>query len=193
MIQFIFYGVLLIVYYLPNDESTYLLFDNNDNLKIYTKTWLPFGLEKKLSYMRYIIFEFNNNRICIDLETMKFINLVSNGYSTHSLRYIGKPNVLNLEIQNKQFTNSLYDYYGKKYKISKHNKQMEIIFNLVNKKIILQLNSDSKYQDIRNNINIIFSSITEKEIENYNGALISEKKAFRINETKLFKISNKFN
>jgi hypothetical protein len=165
-------------YYLPNDENTYLLLDNNDNLKIYTKTWIPINLNKKVSFMRYLIFDFNLERFCLDLESMNFVSPNdSYKYISHKLSPIADPNLTDLFINRSPFTNCLNDYYGKNYKISSKNKQITIKFNC-NKEneIILLINSDLKYTDIRNNVNIKFVNIPIHTLREYNGAFINEQK-----------------
>jgi hypothetical protein len=174
-------------YYLPNDQSTYLLFDNNDNLKIYTKTWFPPNVNKEMSFMRYLLFEFNLNRFCLDLETMNFVNFTTEKYNNYTLKNTSTPIINGLKIDKNIFTNFISDYYGKNYKLSKHAKQIQLNFNINNKSIILQLISDSKYQDIRNNINISFSQFNINELQSCSGAIISEKYSNSINEAKLFK------
>ena len=165
-------------YYLPNDESTYLLFDNNDNLKIYTKTWMPQNLNKKISFMRYLIFDFNLERFCLDLESMNFVSINdSYKYISHKLSPIADPIMTDLFINRSTFTNYLNDYYGKNYKISSKNKQIAIKFNCnYDREIILLINSDLKYTDIRNNVNIKLVNIPIQTLKEYNGAFINEQK-----------------
>jgi hypothetical protein len=175
-------------YYLPNDESTYLLLSNKDNLNIYTKTWIPTNIKDgTLSFMRYLIIHFNSERACLDLDTMNWVKVTENNYFNHSLKIIDNPQINNMNYSRNKFSNYMNDYYNKNYKLSKHNKQMSIIFDLEdNKKIELKIISDMKYQDIRNNINILIKNINQQELINYEGAFIHEKKSKKINPKKFF-------
>jgi hypothetical protein len=179
-------------YYLPNDESTYLLLSNKDNLNIYTKTWIPTNVKNgTLSFMRYLIIDFNNERKCLDLDTMNWVKLTENNYFNHSLKITDKPQIKNMNYSRNLFSNYINDYYNKNYKISKHNKQISILFDLEDsKKIELKIISDLKYQDIRNNINILIKNISKQELINYEGAFIHENKSKKINPNKFF---NKIN
>jgi hypothetical protein len=176
-------------YYLPNDEETYLLFDNNDNLKIYTKTWFaPLMKKNKMSYMRYIIIDYNSKIFGIDLESMEYVKM-SNKIDLDKMRLprlkdnINKYNKLIIIDSNERISN----YYGKKYKISRYNKKREIIFDCAEYKVILKLISDLAYEDIRNNVNIIFSgNINIDKLKTFRGAIISENKVKKIDCNKFF-------
>lgn len=175
-------------YYLPNDESTYLLFDNNENLKIFTKTWLPMDLEK-MSFMRYLIFMFNNEKFILDLDSMLFVNYNSSKYIDHNLSKLkDKINIEGLIIQDSQiFKNFISDYNGKKLKMTKQNKQMLFSFNCSKYIVNLVTISDLGYKDIRNNVDIqINGDISKDDIINFNGALISQNKLKIVNHEKIF-------
>jgi hypothetical protein len=176
-------------YYLPNDEETYLLFDNNDNLKIYTKTWFaPLITKNKMSYMRYIIIDYNSKIFGIDLESMDYVKM-SNKIDLDKMRLPRFKDDIkkytNLKMIDGQSKISNYD--GKKYKISRYNKKREIIFDCTEYKVILKLISDLAYEDIRNNVNIIFSgNINIDKLKKFRGAIISEAKLKKIDCSKLF-------
>jgi hypothetical protein len=165
-------------YYLPNDESTYLLLDNNENLKIYTKTWMPIDVKNgTMSYMRYLIIDFNLERICLDLDTMNWVSLIENNFYNHKLKKTNNPSIENFNFDRNKFSNYMDDYYGNNFKLSSHNKQMTINLNLDNnKQVVIKIITDLKYIDIRNNVNIKLINIPINEIKNYKGAYINKEK-----------------
>ena len=174
-------------YYLPNDESTYLLFDNKDNLKLYTKTWFAPNVAK-MSFMRYLIFEFNNNRACFDLETFKWFKIDDQAkYLSHSLDIeLGDILFDKLRITNKN-KKSIRDYYGKRFSPSIENKVIEIEFFLEKQNIRLEIIRDLKYKDIRNNVNFIINgSIDRETLSKYNGSFISEYNVRKVNNNVFF-------
>jgi hypothetical protein len=177
-------------YYMPDDEKTYLLFDNKDNVKIYTKLWHANILREKMSYMRYIIINFGGNLINIDLDNLNFVKLEKQYFENHRLRRLKdeiKYDNLTIKISNQ----NLVDYYGKKLKISGLNKKMEIIFECGEYKLKLNLISDMAYEDLRNNVTITFiGKISEKEMKKFSGALVNESK-MRIIDPEIFFINNK--
>jgi hypothetical protein len=82
-------------------------------------------------------------------------------------------------VDREPFSKFINDYYGKNYKISGHNKQMTITFLLNNdKNVILRVNSDLKYKDIRNNINIKLTNISRQELNKCTGAFVGEETLF---------------
>jgi hypothetical protein len=174
-------------YYLPNDESTYLLFDNKDNLKLYTKTWFAPNVAK-MSFMRYLIFEFNNNRACFDLETFKWFKIDDQAkYLSHNLDVeLGDLLFGKLKITNKN-KKPIRDYYGKRFAPSINNKVIEIEFFLEKQNIKLEIISDLKYKDIRNNVNFIINgSIDRETLTKYNGSFISEYNVRKVNNNVFF-------
>jgi hypothetical protein len=177
-------------YYLPNDEETYLLFDNLDNLKIYCKNWFApeLNLNNKMSFMRYLIIEYNSLIFGIDLESMQYVKLTNNeDYKKMRLpRFRDEINKY-CNFKSIDGIGKISNYHGKKYKMSKLNKKREIIFECDNYKIILKLICDTYYNDLRNNVNLIFSGqINENKIMKFRGAIISEKKIKKIDSSKLF-------
>lgn len=163
-------------YYLPNDEDTYLLFNNKTNLQIYCKNWLVKIKDTYLSFMKYLLFNFYNQKFILDLDKMVLLDGNFN-----------KINLYNPKItinHSKAFSNYFSDYYGKKYKLTKFNKQYEFVFELDDYKIYLLAISDLGYPDIRNNLQfkIIDSKLSHSQIKNFDGALIAEHKVRRTND-----------
>jgi hypothetical protein len=177
-------------YYLPNDEETYLLFDNLDNLKIYCKNWFApeLNLNNKMSFMRYLIIEYNSLIFGIDLESMQYVKLTNNeDYKKMRLPRLRDEINKYCNFKSIDGLGKISNYYGKKYKMSRLNKKREIIFECDNYKIILKLICDTYYNDLRNNVNLIFSGqINENKIMKFKGAIISEKKIKKIDSSKLF-------
>jgi hypothetical protein len=174
-------------YYLPNDESTYLLFDNKDNLKLYTKTWFSPDVIK-MSFMRYLIFEFNDNRGCFDLETFKWFKIDDRSkYLSHTLD-VELNDLLfnNIKITQKN-KKPIRDYYGKRFNPSADNKVIQIEFMLEKYNIKLEVISDLKFKDIRNNVNFIINGDIDKDtLGKYNGSFISEYCVRKVNNNVFF-------
>jgi hypothetical protein len=178
-------------YYLPNDEDTYLLFSNNTNISIYTKTWFAPIDKIKMSYMKYLIVEYNNERFAIDIDTMKFVKLDNNyKYKLHMLDETSKPNIDDLQIIELNKT-SIMDHRGKQFKPTHKNKNLNIIFKSDNYNLILNIISDIEYKDLRNNVTIKFEgNINDEIIMKCNGALITENKCKKIDEKFLINNNN---
>jgi hypothetical protein len=179
-------------YYLPNDEDTYLLFSNNSNIKIYTKTWFAPINKIKMSYMKYLIIEYNNERFALDIDSMQYVKLDNiYKYKLHMLETINKPNIKDLDIIELDKT-TIIDHRGKKYRPSNKNKNMNIIMNGENYRLVLNIISDIEYKDLRNNVNIRFEgNIKEEMIKEFNGALIMESKCKKVNENYIINNNNK--
>ena len=172
-------------YYLPNDEKTHLLFDNNDNLQIYTKTWFaPDSKFKDMSFMKNLIINYNNLVSCYDLELNTFVDK----------NYLPiKKFIPNFIVSNEKFTDFINDYRNNKLKISSNNRQLTFIFNINSKYMVnLFINCDKKYVDLRNNVNIELSGdISTEDIYKFNGAFISQKKQKIISVPELIKLNKK--
>jgi hypothetical protein len=172
-------------YYLPNDESTYLLLQN-DNLQIYTKTWIPY--KNKMSFMKYLFIRFNNEQICIDLDNMKFIEFNLKNIKSFDPKYISNiPNIKNLDIKYNNIYKYIQDFEkNKKYKVTKLGKQIQLNFNFNKYQIILEVITDLFYKDIRNTSFIKFTGdINIYDIQNMSGAFIEESKCKKIRDEKL--------
>ena len=179
-------------YYLPNDEDTYLLFSNNSNIKVYTKTWFAPIDKIKMSYMKYLIVDYNNERFALDIDTMQYVKLDNNyKYKLHMLETVNKPNIKDLEIIELEKT-TIIDHRGKKYKPSNKNKNINIIMKSRDYNLVLNIISDIEYKDLRNNVNIRFEgNIKEEMIKEFNGALIMESKCKKVNENYIINNNNK--
>jgi hypothetical protein len=176
-------------YYIPNDENTHLLFDNNDNLQIYTKTWFaPNSKFRDMSYMRYLIFNYNKKLYCFDLELFYFVELNELFYHTNSLKKINNGTIKLIKNYNK-FTNTIKDYRNKTHKISDQNNQLILTFKCNKYLVNLFINSDIKFVDLRNNVYLqINGSITSDEIKKFNGAFINQNKQKTLDKKELKKL-----
>jgi hypothetical protein len=173
------------IYYLPNDESIYLLL-KNDNLEIYTKNWIP--LKNKMSFMKYLIIRFNCEQFCLDLDNFKFVKFDMQKINNCEGEYINYiPNISNLRIETKNLHKNIQDFStGKNFKVTKNGKQMQLYFKLENYEIVLQIITDLSYKDIRNTSFIKFiGNITTNDIMNMSGAFIQESKCKKIRDNKL--------
>ncbi len=170
-------------YYLPHNENYYLLFDNFMNLKIYTKTWFAYGVKNNMSFMKYLIIDFNEERFCLDIDSLVWVQYDDN-ISSHTLQRLKDDiKVNNLETYTNKKYNNFFDYYGKKFKLSKLNKQMQLVFNVDDYQVKLDIISDLSYQDLRNNINLtIEGNIIKEEVDNFYGALISKEKCIELKQ-----------
>jgi hypothetical protein len=158
-------------YMLPNEEKSYNLFDNIDDVNrviINCKCWFllqdvinsyPLKLRHKMifknfTYMRYIQIIFNGKFIIIDLEGLKVLNDKSvDGIIVQDV------------YENKS---GLYNINGDKYR--KKGTTLERII-IINSDIKITLSFAPENTD-RNNINLNFKSNKEINKYNYKGALI---------------------
>ncbi len=170
-------------YFLPNDENTYLLFDNRDNLKIFGKCWLPFKSHPtKMSYFKYFIFHFDSHELILDVDSLEFVEFNKHRFYQNTLQksYSQKNiNIDNLIINyNSKKFNRVKNYYSQSFRNSHKNKQMELIFNIKDYSVKLYFISDLGYPDLRNNIDFSLINVSDNMIKEFDGAYISKNKCY---------------